>query len=166
VIRHFTASAVILRDDHVLLIWKPAVGWWLQPGGHVEPDEDPVQAMRREIREEVGLEVDILGRPPFEHPAVGTVAPPFTIMVEDVTDRTVGPHQHIDMIYVCRPRPGATVDDGAEYAGAQQARWVPIDDVADLDTAPELPDLVAAAHAWTTGSDAHVLSALSGDERP
>jgi 8-oxo-dGTP pyrophosphatase MutT (NUDIX family) len=43
VIRHFTASGIVLSDDgHVLLVEHRKLGWWLYPGGHIDPDEDPV----------------------------------------------------------------------------------------------------------------------------
>lgn len=34
---------------------------WLSVGGHIELDEDPMQAAIREVKEEVGLEVKIVG---------------------------------------------------------------------------------------------------------
>ncbi|MFP5316413.1 MAG: (deoxy)nucleoside triphosphate pyrophosphohydrolase [Actinomycetes bacterium] len=34
-------------------------GQWEFPGGKVEPDEDDVEALRREVREELGVEVQV-----------------------------------------------------------------------------------------------------------
>jgi 8-oxo-dGTP diphosphatase len=48
VIRHFTASGIVLADEQVLLVEHRKLGMWLYPGGHIEPDEDPVQAVLRE----------------------------------------------------------------------------------------------------------------------
>jgi 8-oxo-dGTP pyrophosphatase MutT (NUDIX family) len=57
--RHLV-SYVVLTDygcDKVLLVDHRNAQLWLPPGGHVEPDEDPVQTARRELAEELGIEV-------------------------------------------------------------------------------------------------------------
>ena len=55
------AAAALIRDEAgALLIVKPTYrDGWLLPGGMVEPDESPKQACRREIEEEVGLELEV-----------------------------------------------------------------------------------------------------------
>ena len=109
--RHFTATGFVINSDATLLHWHHRVQAWLPPGGHVEPDEDPVQAVLREVKEETGLDVELV---PTQHvPEISNldqVPAPRTILVEDVYDQKVGAHQHIDMIYFCRvsgPRPPA-----------------------------------------------------------
>lgn len=55
-----TASALIERDGRLLLLRRrqaPYHGWWDTPGGFLEPGEPPEEGMRREVREETGLEV-------------------------------------------------------------------------------------------------------------
>lgn len=55
---HFTASVFVWSEarDRLLLLHHPKLGRWLQPGGHVEPDDADVEATAlREMEEEVGL---------------------------------------------------------------------------------------------------------------
>lgn len=55
---HVTAGGFVLSPDRsaILLILHRKLGLWLQPGGHVEPDDvDVIAAQRREIEEETGL---------------------------------------------------------------------------------------------------------------
>src|SRR5215468_605564 len=55
--------AGILRDEHgrVLLAQRPQgkhlAGLWEFPGGKCEPDEAPAAALRRELHEELGVEI-------------------------------------------------------------------------------------------------------------
>ncbi|MDA2930288.1 EamA family transporter [Acidobacteria bacterium AH-259-O06] len=56
-------AAAILRTDGKVWIQKRQStdhleGYWEFPGGKVDPDESPYQALRREIHEELGLELD------------------------------------------------------------------------------------------------------------
>jgi 8-oxo-dGTP diphosphatase len=57
------SAAVILEEGHVLLTQRKAgghlAGMWEFPGGKVEPGEDPRDALRRELREELGIETVI-----------------------------------------------------------------------------------------------------------
>jgi 8-oxo-dGTP diphosphatase len=52
------------KDGKVLLIrrkFEPNRGRWAPPGGLLELGEDPEEAARREVREELGLEVEMEG---------------------------------------------------------------------------------------------------------
>jgi len=143
VIRHFTASGIVLADQQVLLVEHRKLGMWLYPGGHIEPDEDPVQAVLREVAEETGLACRIVTAPQFVHPAATVLPAPFTILVHDIPANAQTPlHQHIDLVYVLAPERGQATPQLEEVTGC---RWVPLAGVADLHTPPELPSLGAAA---------------------
>ncbi|MDZ7727383.1 MAG: NUDIX domain-containing protein [Dehalococcoidia bacterium] len=102
--RHFTATAYIVAAGHVLLLWHQALGMWLPPGGHCEPNEDPVQAAEREAEEEAGVPVAVI-RPPglIEMNVPRVLPPPAVILVEDIVRADQPFHQHIDCIYFTRP---------------------------------------------------------------
>ena len=58
-------GAIIFKDDTVLLVERagePLKGWWSIPGGLLETGETLEAAVRREVREETGLIVEVVLR--------------------------------------------------------------------------------------------------------
>lgn len=104
IVRHFTATGFVVFNNQIAIHWHPKVEAWLPPGGHIEANEDPVQAVLREIAEETGLTCEIIPTGAYLHFEYPThVEPPYTIMIEDINDPVEGFHHHIDMIYFCKP---------------------------------------------------------------
>lgn len=73
--QHEVVAAVLVRDGQVLLChrhpnreWYPNV--WDLPGGHIEAGERPVDALVRELREELGITED-----PSKAQALGDYSP-------------------------------------------------------------------------------------------
>jgi 8-oxo-dGTP diphosphatase len=105
-------GAVAVLDGDLLLVQRrnePGAGEWSVPGGRVEPGETLAEAVVRELAEETGLE-GVCGS------LVGWV-------------ERIGPDHHfvildfaVTLLGDDEPRPG---DD------ALDARWVPLDEVAD-----------------------------------
>ncbi len=125
-IRHFTATGFVVHKGCVALHWHRKVKAWLPPGGHIEENEDPVEAVLREVLEESGIEVEVVPTSPVMDLAYPQqVLPPFTIMVEDIHDPVDGFHKHIDMIYFCRP-----TSDAPDVAGGW--RWVSKYELAEM----------------------------------
>jgi 8-oxo-dGTP pyrophosphatase MutT (NUDIX family) len=108
--RHFTATGFVVDGSRTLLHWHKRHQQWMPPGGHIEPDEDPVQAVLREVREETGVEAEVIPTAPdFPFSTPDQIQPPYTILIEDIPEPGE-PHQHIDLIYFCRPVDGAGHD--------------------------------------------------------
>ena len=57
-----TASCAIVRSGRVLVTRRardPEKGRFDAPGGFLKPGEDPVEGLKREVREELGVEIDV-----------------------------------------------------------------------------------------------------------
>jgi 8-oxo-dGTP pyrophosphatase MutT (NUDIX family) len=55
-----TAKALLFYDNRILLIRKPE-GVWDLPGGRLDAGEHPEQALKREIKEELGISAEVQG---------------------------------------------------------------------------------------------------------
>lgn len=61
--RAFSVSTFARYEGKVLLIHHRRLGTWLPVGGEVETGETPLEAARRELKEETGLEGDFVALP-------------------------------------------------------------------------------------------------------
>jgi 8-oxo-dGTP pyrophosphatase MutT (NUDIX family) len=106
--RHFTVTGFVVEGDATLLHWHRKLQIWLPPGGHIDADEDPVEAVLREALEETGIACDVVPHE-AEHrfSNIPQLPSPLSIIVADVGASPGDPaHQHIDMSYALRPRAG------------------------------------------------------------
>ena len=66
-------KSFIVNDDNELLLIKRgtkdphAPGAWEIPGGRIEPGEDPFEGLKRETKEETGLDVEVLNPLKVQH---------------------------------------------------------------------------------------------------
>ncbi|HJP28002.1 MAG TPA: NUDIX domain-containing protein [Dehalococcoidia bacterium] len=137
--RHFTATGFVVHGDATLLHWHQKVQEWLPPGGHIDPNEDPIQTTLREIKEETGIDVEIV--PTQTALIIGNldqVAAPHSIMIEDVVDAQYGEHQHIDHIYFTRLIGNATIAINEHPDANVGWLWASLSDLQN-DTAFETP---------------------------
>lgn len=120
--RDFTATTFVVQDGRTLLLRHKKLDAWFPPGGHIDQDELPDDAARREVLEESGLEVELItGRSALGN--VGVISQPECILLEDISDT----HQHIDLIYFARVIGGHLSVSETEADGH---RWCSPDDLA------------------------------------
>lgn len=96
--KHFCASAFIINPENkkILLVKHSDYDKWLQPGGHIEEDETPEEAAVREVFEETGLKIKLIG----EHfPREEDLIRPLGVQCNRKTDGT----RFIDIIYAAKP---------------------------------------------------------------
>lgn len=134
VTRDWAATTFVVFQGHVLLHRHTKLGLWLPPGGHVEPHELPDEAARREVLEESGLHVDLVGDVAVDAPGVQPLVRPRGVQVERIDEG----HEHIDLIYFARP--AAAVEADAERVLEGFGWYAP-------DAWKGLP-LTGEVHAW------------------
>jgi 8-oxo-dGTP pyrophosphatase MutT (NUDIX family) len=99
--RHFVATVYVVNDGATALHEHDGLDMWLPPGGHIEQDELPHVAARREVSEELGLAVDLVApESDISSPTVESVPRAQEFLLEDINvcDGAVG-HQHVDFVY-------------------------------------------------------------------
>ena len=92
----YCADMLIVNEGAVLLRMHEKYDKWLAPGGHVELDEDMVEAALRVAKEETGLTVKIIGSAETAEgdPGKELIIPRF-INRHPINDV----HEHISFIY-------------------------------------------------------------------
>lgn len=96
--RHFCASVFVINpiNKKILLVKHGMFDKWVQPGGHIEDDEVPEEAAVREVFEETGIKVTLLGE---RFPREDDFIKPLGIQ----KNRTLKGNTHIDIIYAGIP---------------------------------------------------------------
>lgn len=124
-----------MDGDYVLLVHHRKAGLWLPPGGHVDPDETPLQTAQREITEELGHDLPLLHPQPIMATRSTTVgAPP--------------QHEDVTLWYAFQGSRDHDYDwDAREF---HDVKWFAIDDLPDARE-PKLPRFLA--HLTTQKGD-------------
>jgi len=130
--RDWAVAVFVVWRARVMLHRHPKLGLWLPCGGHVESGELPDEAAVREVEEESGVRVRLVGTPPVVADGPRPLVPPRGVQLSSIRDG----HEHIDLIYMAVP-------DGA-YGGRLQGDptlgWF---DAAGLEALPLTTEIAA-----------------------
>jgi ADP-ribose pyrophosphatase YjhB (NUDIX family) len=135
-------GALIVKDGRILLVERgqePLKGYWSLPGGAVETGEYLETAVRREVREETGLDVDVLCR--------------FEIFERIMLDPSGQPEYHYVLVdYLCQPAGGTlgAADD------ASKVGWFTPEEVAELQITAGTPAVIAKAFMWVQNQQSNL----------
>ena len=118
-------GAIVVRDEELLMVRRandPGAGLWSVPGGRVEKGEYLTDALKREVLEETGVEIEVV-----------ELAGLFEVVGED----------HFVILDYLATVTGENVFPRA-MGDADEARWVPLDGIKDLECTPRFEELLAA----------------------
>jgi NAD+ diphosphatase len=113
------ACAILVDEEGRVLLARrahdPEAGRWDLPGGFLEPDESPEDGLRREMREETGLDVE-----------VGRYVGSFVDVYGEGGDNT------LNIVFVCQPGPGdpEPADDVSELRWFAPEKLPPTSEIA------------------------------------
>ena len=107
------------------------IGRWFPCGGHLEPNELPDEAAAREVLEESGVQILLIGER-----ALPVREPRQLIRPRGIQLETISPgHEHIDLIYFAKPLPGY---DGRLLDADRTLGWYGAADLEALELTQEI----------------------------
>ena len=139
VVRLHRAAMMVLVDDsnRVLLLWRhrflPDRWGWEIPGGLVDADEEPADAVARELEEETGYRAGRVEQLITFQPIVGSVDSEHVVFVGRDPQR---------------------IGDRADASEVTRMEWVPLGSV---------PELITAGKIWNAGSLVALMRLLMED---
>lgn len=132
----FIADVFIVYRDKVFLRMHDKHKIWLSVGGHVELDEDPVEAAIREAKEEAGLDVELIGTATqvssSKHWEFKELLPPAFMNRHRISPT----HEHISLTYFATAKTDKIAPTGDDISN--EWRWVTEEELDDMDLLPNI----------------------------
>lgn len=128
---HLVSYFLLVDPDRArcLLVHHRNAGMWLPTGGHVEPDEDPAATVRRECREELGVEAPLLA---------GLPSNPLFVTRRTTVGVDAG-HVDVSLWFACHA--DATAPLAPDPAEFHEVRWWGLDEAASAEPGTTDPNL-------------------------
>ena len=133
------ASALVIKDNRLLTIWAEQLGKYYLPGGAIRVGEDTSVALKRELKEELGVDCQ-----------VGNLA----FVVENLFELQDRFWHNIEFHYLVDIE-GPLPEKVLEGSETRSLKWLPIDQLDRVDFKPTF--LAQVLPNWT-GSLQHIKS--------
>lgn len=136
----FCVEVFIVYKNKVLLRMHDKFNLWLSVGGHVELDEDPVEAAHREVKEEVGLDINIVGdaygpRDEQEkNDGYKYLIPPRFMGRHPVKDN----YEHVVLVYFATSETDVLNDSVLDHEKGAETKWFSKEDLENTDLVPNI----------------------------
>lgn len=115
----FTSEVFVVYEDKVLLRIHDKLKKWLSVGGHIELNEDPNIAAVREVKEEVGLDIELFGNKnhSFNSCTYQELIPPKYLNRHRINEN----HEHVTLVYFAKSSTDKLIPSKTEIA--DDCRW-------------------------------------------
>ena len=120
-----SVGCIIFKDDKVLLIFQNNTNFWGFPKGHMEKGETELETAKREVKEEIGLDVDI--------------NPKYRYVLHDVVRNEI---DKTTILYLAKPTSNEIVKQDSEI---KEVKWLDFNDAIDLLTYEDSKELLKKA---------------------
>lgn len=114
--QHFNVTVYIVSGGRVLLIDHKKLEKWLPAGGHVDLNESPEDAAKREAKEETGLDIELV--------KMNDLTTAWGIQTNVIKED----HVHHDVIYLAKPVGGELKENIVETNGI---KWYTLAEILD-----------------------------------
>ena len=120
-----SCGCIILKDDKVLLIYEKIAKYWGFPKGHIENNETEIETAKREVKEEVGLDVEIDKEKRYE--------------LNYITDKGI---DKTTVLYIAKPKSEKVVMQESEV---EEVQWCDYETALKIISFDNLKDLFRKA---------------------
>ena len=116
-----SCGCIILKDGKVLLIYEKIGQYWGFPKGHIENNETEIETAKREVKEEVGLDVEIDKEKRYE--------------LNYITDKGI---DKTTVLYIAKPKSEKVVMQESEV---EEVQWCDYETALNMLSFDNLKDL-------------------------
>ena len=120
-----SCGCIILKDGKVLLIYEKIGQYWGFPKGHIENNETEIETAKREVKEEVGLDVEIDKEKRYE--------------LNYITDKGI---DKTTVLYIAKPKSEKVVMQESEV---EEVQWCDYETALKIISFDNLKDLFRKA---------------------